>query len=135
LRGAPKVWYILPAARFQDAVDLVRGRDPGLAKCLLTKEVLPRLSADDMQALGASRVLQRAGDLVVTPPGPVLHWTMSTGLSAAESNNFFWPVPGVADVRACFEQYKAAMVAIDVDSEERDARIASFEADVALLDG
>ena len=61
----------------------------GILADLARKHVRLALSATDLARLGVRVVYQREGEMVVTPPGVVYHWTISVGYTVAEALNFF----------------------------------------------
>jgi JmjC domain, hydroxylase len=90
------VWYVLPnEGEVGRVVAAFRGTEGAhAAQLLATKNVgAPRLSAEALVALGARRVVQHPGDIVLTAPGTAFHWTMATGFCVAESCNFMPHVP------------------------------------------
>lgn len=116
VRGLPKIWYIVPRTAFPDFASAL-GED--LQENALLKKVLPRFTAHDLRQLGIHRVLQRAGDLIVTPPGTYPHWTFSTGFNVAESNNFWVPFVESTTVRRSSEVFRDALLACGVDENEK----------------
>jgi hypothetical protein len=110
LSGASKIWYVVPrtawrqllallAAKYSDTVPLIEARTA--VKCLY-----PTLTAAEMAQLGAVRVVQRPGDLVVTQPGLTFHWTLSTGFSVAEATNMFDVIDGYGMEQAGTDLYE-----------------------------
>ena len=56
---------------------------------LATKGLRWVLSPSEMQRFHVHVTLQHAGEVVVTPPGYIYHWTLAVGFSVAEALNFF----------------------------------------------
>ncbi|DBA82438.1 TPA: hypothetical protein ACH3X2_000674 [Trebouxia sp. C0005] len=86
--GAPKVWYAVPvesAALFE--ADLQELHGPGALMSLTAKHMYCTLSVPRLQELGVKRFVQMPGYSVLTYPGAVYHWTISTGYSLAEATN------------------------------------------------
>ncbi|CAL8461554.1 g1085 [Coccomyxa elongata] len=57
------------------------------------KQLLPRIPGDVMAALGIVRIVQKPLQAVITLPGLVFHFTISTGTSEAEATNFHVDLP------------------------------------------
>lgn len=96
--GDVKLWDVVsgagdgPSAAAAKFVAFCKDRFGDHCSEVMCKRVFPRLTREERAALGVQRVVQRPGDLIVTRPGSVLHWTLSTGPSICESVNFFVPV-------------------------------------------
>ena len=56
---------------------------------LALKRLRPILSGIDMRRFEVHIVYQQAGEMVLTPPGFVYHWTTSVGFTVAEALNYF----------------------------------------------
>lgn len=74
--GAPKVWFAVPGANFGAANAAIRaavprGELPNCPQSLAHKLVLPSLAVLQGAGLPVARVVQRAGDLIITAPGAV----------------------------------------------------------------
>jgi hypothetical protein len=74
--GAPKVWFAVPGASFGAANAAIRaavprGELPNCPQSLAHKLVLPSLAVLHGAGLPVARVVQHAGDLIITAPGAV----------------------------------------------------------------
>lgn len=90
-----QVWYVVSpqhAAIYLDKMICQYGGDVGTSKRLYP--VQPSFS--DLAIGKITRLVQQPGDLVITQPGPVFHWTLSTGYSICEACNFFIEGLGVS---------------------------------------
>ncbi|KAA6427379.1 MAG: hypothetical protein FRX49_02043 [Trebouxia sp. A1-2] len=93
--GAPKIWYVVPAAsaaRFEAALEQQHG--PNALAALTAKHLYCSLPLPLLKELGVKRFLQMPGYAVLTYPGSVYHWTISTGFSLAEATNLYVGQPG-----------------------------------------
>lgn len=115
--GQPKIWYIVPdsvKARFFEWLAGVLGiGEIEARRKVMLKEFMPWFSLAqqfELAELGVRRVVQYAGQALITLPG-VLHWTESTGVSVAEAVNFFARGVGLeeteAAVASCFDMWNA----------------------------
>jgi hypothetical protein len=93
--GAPKIWYIVPNRNG----DLFRQflKRQGLLGAAFEKRCFVQAFADrdlalsrsDMERFEVCRVVQRPGMTIMTIPGMIFHWTISTGFSLADSVNYY----------------------------------------------
>ncbi|DBA93628.1 TPA: demethylase [Trebouxia sp. C0006] len=93
--GAPKIWYVVPAASaagFEAALEQQQG--PNALAALTGKHLYCSLPLPLLKELGVKRFLQMPGYAVLTYPGAVYHWTISTGFSLAEATNLYVGPPG-----------------------------------------
>jgi hypothetical protein len=89
--GAPKVWYVVPTQHFARATELIRSsvyrtEIPACAHAVAHKLQLPSLALLRSVGIPVTRLVQRAGDLVITAPGAI-HWGINCGDNIAESTN------------------------------------------------
>ncbi len=106
ISGAPKVWYIIPTSDYEKVVELVKKLfpdNPVVGKCpqaIQHKCVL--IHPDRFREAGiiCSRIIQRAGNLMITYPG-AHHFGYNTGYNIAEATNYStreWYTSGAANL-------------------------------------
>ena len=90
-----QVWYIIPphkASTFEILMATTHGLTLETMRVLLrTKSVFPPLSVSDMKAVCASRIVQKAGQIIITAPVSflpiILNNSREFGLTAHISNS------------------------------------------------
>lgn len=98
--GAPKIWYVVPrrhALGFRQFLV-----DRGLFQNTLEKRCFVEAFATgcrgmeehDMRRFEICRIVQYPGMGIMSAPGEIYHWTISTGFSLAESANWFTTAAG-----------------------------------------
>ena len=102
--GAPKIWYIVlnrNSNRFKQFL-----KRKGLLKATFEKRCFIKAFADhhfaisesEMESYEVHRVLRHSGMTLMTIPGMIFHWTISTGFSFADSVNYYCKYKGCMDL-------------------------------------
>lgn len=94
--GAPKIWYFVPRCKGLEFKEFLKRRK--WLNNTLQKRCYPQtfcdkpgvyISKEDMHRFGVRRIVQRPGMTIMSIPGLLFHWTISTGFSLADSSNYF----------------------------------------------
>ena len=103
--GAPKIWYIVPFENGEHFQDLLQKK--GLLEAAFEKRCFVQafangsitISKTEMRNYGVCRVVQHPGTTIMTIPGLIFHWTISTGFSLADSVNYYCQFPSAMNLK------------------------------------